>query len=195
MVLWHLPRTVANVAHGLSRRQPAHAAKSKPVGIQTPHTYTARTNPLTDVDLFGHMNNAAYLVHAEMARWNLTAELGLLSYVARRRLAFLVVHNAVLYRRPIGPLERFTISTQLADWGAREAVFLHTFRDGRERLAAQVVCRAVFREMSGSHAFVAPASILADSIGYDASTPPASQPFAAVLKASSALNTEMRAQE
>ena len=41
-------------------------------GYSNPHIYESKCG-IFDIDIFGHMNNAAYLNHAEYARWELTA--------------------------------------------------------------------------------------------------------------------------
>ena len=95
MVLIHLPRVAASIASGLLT---PFAPASTRLAISSPHIYRARAG-VFDVDQFGHMNNAAYLVHCEMARWQLSAASGLLARAAKRKMIFLVGATAVRYRR------------------------------------------------------------------------------------------------
>lgn len=191
-MLIHLSRTLANVLHGYVHRVKPGTAKALMPALtpDKPHVYRARC-ALADVDLFAHMNNSAYLVHAEMARWNVTTMLGLLPYIAKRRLAFLVVHNSAIYKKPIAPLQEFRIDTVLADWSDREAVFLHTFRDTQERLLAQIVCRAVFRELGPGGKFCSAEEIVSEGLGVELGSP-AALCSDAVLSASRVLNLAMR---
>ena len=60
-----------------------------------PHVYTARCSLLLDTDVYAHMNNASYLVHCELARWQMGAETGALRTMASEGLAFVVGSVAV----------------------------------------------------------------------------------------------------
>ena len=73
MGLIHIPRVLANAARGFFRR----GEHSPTMGITTPHIYQARAG-IWDVDIYAHMNNAAFLTHSELARWQLSASGGLL---------------------------------------------------------------------------------------------------------------------
>lgn len=82
-------------------------------GLDVPHVYTARVNALLDIDQYLHMNNAATLVHLEMARWEMGIAAGLSTQLLRDGIAFLVASNVVRYRRPLLPLQRFEVHSQL----------------------------------------------------------------------------------
>eukprot|EP00965_Chrysotila_dentata_P155319 5131203-Pleurochrysis_carterae.AAC.3 len=94
------------------------------------------------------MNNAAYLVHCEMARWELSAASGLLGVCMQKRGAFLVATSAVRYRRPISPMQRFEVHTSLAQCDERTVVFDHAFV-AEGQVHARAVCRAVVKSPSG----------------------------------------------
>ena len=60
-MLIHVPRVLWTVTRGaLLKQQPL-------AGLGNTHVYTARVNPLLDVDQFAHMNNASYAVHFEVS--------------------------------------------------------------------------------------------------------------------------------
>ena len=64
----HTPRTFIAVGKGLARRQSAGASASLGgMGAEHPYVSTGRAG-LFDTDYLMHMNNAAYLSHAEYAR-------------------------------------------------------------------------------------------------------------------------------
>jgi acyl-CoA thioesterase FadM len=52
---------------------------------------------------FGHLNNAAYLTHAELARWQMLAYAGLFPHMTRTSTHLVVAGTTVRYRREIKP--------------------------------------------------------------------------------------------
>lgn len=77
MGIVHIPRTIAAIVRGITKRRlsPLSEKEKSLVGVginNPPHIYTSRAG-LFDVDLMFHMNNASYLTHAELARWEWTA--------------------------------------------------------------------------------------------------------------------------
>jgi hypothetical protein len=100
-----IPRVVTAIARGYwQRRTPV----DKLVGISAPHVLDRRCG-LWDVDVYGHMNNAAYLVHFEMARWNMAAQNGLLDWCVRERSAFIIGGLSLRFRKEIGPFQPFEV--------------------------------------------------------------------------------------
>lgn len=77
----HNTRIAGTVAMGLLRRK----TQPPPAGLGLPHVYRARAGFL-DLDGYLHLNNGAYLLHAELARWNWMAHAGLLPFVAKRKV-------------------------------------------------------------------------------------------------------------
>jgi hypothetical protein len=111
MGLVHVPRVIASVAKGFYRKG---IDKSVGFGLDNPHIYQARAG-LFDVDSFGHVNNAAYLTHAELARWEHSASNGLLNQMYNHGVGFYAVSTAVRYRRQIRPVFRkFQVDTTIA---------------------------------------------------------------------------------
>ena len=111
MAIIHTPRVLASLAKGLRKQ-----ASSKNVGIVAnhPHIYHARVG-LFDVDYLGHMNNAAFLSHAEYARWEMTAANGILPAMYNTSTDYMVSSASVRYRAQIRPLFRkFEVQSQVA---------------------------------------------------------------------------------
>jgi len=67
MVVVHAPRVALAILRG--RAQRARSSGDEGWGFFKPHVYSARAGVFFDIDGMGHMNNAAYLVHCELARW------------------------------------------------------------------------------------------------------------------------------
>ncbi|KAK1740815.1 hypothetical protein QTG54_008910 [Skeletonema marinoi] len=100
MGIIHIPRTVAASLRGVVKRKlsPLSDKDISLVGtIDVPHIYTSRAG-IFDVDLMGHMNNASYLNHAELARWEWSAFGGSLAQAFKTRSFFIVTASM------IGPL-------------------------------------------------------------------------------------------
>lgn len=182
----HSARIAGTVAMGLARRR----ASPPPPGLALPHVYSARAGWL-DLDPYLHLNNTAYLLHAELARWNLFAYSGLLAFVARRRLVFLVTNSAISYRSPIGPWKPFEVHTQLAEVDERQITLMHTFvtKSGR-RVAHNVVSARVMDASTGS--LLEPMSLLVEAAGHVPPEPELSEDEVEVLYRFRELSTAMR---
>jgi acyl-CoA thioesterase FadM len=74
------------------------------LGLVDPHKYRSRAG-LIDY-AFGHLNNAAYLYHAEYARWSMMAENGWLNAMIKHRTLQVVVAQSCRYRAEIKPFFR-----------------------------------------------------------------------------------------
>ncbi|GAX11997.1 hypothetical protein FisN_8Lh091 [Fistulifera solaris] len=144
MGLIHTPRVLFSLVKGLVKRQ---SSPERNVGLTDAHIYTARAG-LFDVDYLGHLNNAAYLSHAELARWEMTSHNGLLSAMMKNNIAFLVAGSAVRYRREIRPVFcRFQIETTVAGLDDNNNIWImQNFRyptQGQDRILAQVLIRGM----------------------------------------------------
>ena len=138
MGIIHIPRVIAAIARGQYRRrrlvqklqlqdnnnESNTTANQRHVynqdfvgsgfGLSNPHVYNGRCGIL-DIDIFGHMNNASYLSHAEYARWDCTAYNGLMETMLSTRTMFIVASSSIKYRREIKPLfKQFVLHTYIA---------------------------------------------------------------------------------
>ncbi|KAJ1624310.1 HotDog domain-containing protein [Pavlovales sp. CCMP2436] len=169
-MLIHVPRVALAILRGRAQRAGASAG----VGFATPHVYTARAGLAFDTDFFGHMNNSAYLVHCELARWEMTAASGLLDYVLREKAAFIVGMTAIRYRREIKPLQRFEIHSQMVAHDDKWMTIEHQFRNpGSEDLLATTMVRACLKQKGGS---LSPRTMLRGLGIADADTAPEPRP-------------------
>lgn len=145
MGLVHTPRVLFSLVKGLVKRR---MYPEPNVGLgDVPHIYSARAG-LFDVDYLGHLNNAAYLNHAELARWEMTAYNGLLTAMMKNNVAFMVAGSVVRYRREIRPIFcRFQIETTVAGLDDTNNIWImQNFRypaKGQDRVLAQVLIRGI----------------------------------------------------
>lgn len=144
----HIPRVIASVGRGMLRGRSA-PQRAREVGLRfdDPHVYRARAG-LFDVDYLGHMNNAAYLAHAEFARWEMCAANGMMAHMFQEREAFLVASVVVRYRREMKPLFRkFQVDSNICSLDERNIWMLQNFRypgqGGVHKIRAQVLLKAV----------------------------------------------------
>ena len=100
-----------------------------------------------DVDYLGHMNNASSLTHAEYARWNWTAQTGMLRRLMKADTHFMVTSAAVRFRRQIRPFGRkFEVQTKLEAIDDDTFWVYQTFRYpelNNDRIRTQVVIKGV----------------------------------------------------
>jgi len=141
MLFVHIPRVLWSVGRG-SLRSPVA------VGLPgRPHVYRARVNALLDIDQFGHMNNAAYAVHFEMARWEMGAASGLVTHTLRHKIAFIVASVALRFRRELKPLQAFEIHSECVCADDKGMHLLQLCREpGGGRVMAGSMSRAVLRK-------------------------------------------------
>ena len=129
MGIIHIPRTIAASLRGVVKRKlsPLSDKDISLVGtIDVPHIYTSRAG-IFDVDLMGHMNNASYLQHAELARWEWSAFGGSLVQAFKTQSFFIVTASMIRFRREIVPFKRFDIETRLVGLDARNLWVYQTF--------------------------------------------------------------------
>lgn len=167
MGLVHTPRVIYSCGRGLWRRfrskgtwNPGHG-----VGPQHAHIYRARVG-LFDIDYVGHMNNAAYLSHAEFARWEMGAESGMLQKMAKDKIFFILAGNFLRYRKEISPLFRsFVVETYISAIDERNLWFSHNFRYSEtDRMLAEILVQCVV--VRGGKV-LNPGEFLVQECGYD----------------------------
>jgi acyl-CoA thioesterase FadM len=147
----HIPRTIAAIVRGMTKRRlsPLSDNEKSLVGVglnNPPHIYSSRAG-LFDVDLMFHMNNASYLTHAELARWEWTAFGGTLAESMRSSSPFIVSASFIRFRREVPPLKKFDIETRLVNIDDRHLWVYQTFHHNkgseRGKILAQVFTQGV----------------------------------------------------
>ena len=86
---WRMPTTTTTTSATKATQGEEAESNPVPVGLDrnNPHLYYSRAG-LFDVDIYNHMNNAAYLTHAELARWEWSATTGFLDSQVKSQSAF-----------------------------------------------------------------------------------------------------------
>lgn len=95
---------------------------------------------LTDVDMFGELNNARYLSYMELGRWDYSWRVGFVALMRRRRWGVAVGGASIRYRRRIPLFARFRLTTQVICHDGRWFYFLHEFH-ARERICASALLK------------------------------------------------------
>jgi YbgC/YbaW family acyl-CoA thioester hydrolase len=85
---------------------------------------------ITDLDIYGELNNARYLTLMEIARWDMAVRTGLLEVTRRHRWGFVVAGCSIRYRKRLTLGQRFEMRTRLAGTDERwfymeQSVFRH----------------------------------------------------------------------
>lgn len=145
MGIVHIPRTAAAVAKGLIKRyqSPLPEQAKSLIGIGSknpPHIYSSRAG-LFDVDLMFHMNNASYLTHAELARWEWTAFGGTLAANLKTKSYFIVTASMIRWRREIAPFQKFEIETRLGAVDDRNLWIYQTFHHSKDEERGKVMAQ------------------------------------------------------
>lgn len=106
----------------------------KPVpgrGMLDPSVTEMRVH-LGDLDILWHVNNGTYLQMADVARWNLLADLGGMARLSKRRWYPVVAASTVKYRRSLQLGQRFRITTRVLGWDERVVYLEQVFSRGAE---------------------------------------------------------------
>jgi acyl-CoA thioester hydrolase len=83
------------------------------------HRYVRLINE-TDLDLFGHVNNAAYLAILEEARWDLITQRGYgLDRIKKLGQGPTILEIQIKYLRELTNRESVTIETELSDYSGK----------------------------------------------------------------------------
>ncbi|OEU09033.1 Thioesterase/thiol ester dehydrase-isomerase, partial [Fragilariopsis cylindrus CCMP1102] len=149
MAILHTPRTLISIGRGLLRRRQRLASinqqsNANNIADSNPHIYKNKPSKLFDVDYLGHMNNAAYLAHAEYARWEWTAEIGALQTMYKNNINFIATSVSIRYRKEILMNNQFEIHSILKSITERHLYMYQTFRSVTNgRILAQVIVQAV----------------------------------------------------
>mmetsp|Transcript_132079 Transcript_132079/g.196765 ORF Transcript_132079/g.196765 Transcript_132079/m.196765 type:complete len:210 (+) Transcript_132079:153-782(+) len=166
MTIVHTPRVIASVVRGLRNRSQSH---QQHVGLtpSNPHKYQSRVG-VFDIDYLGHLNNAAFLSHAEYARWEMTAANGLLQAMYNSDTHFMVTSSSCRYRAQVRPLfKRFEVHSVVGGMDDKNLWIYQTFRypnKGDDRVRAQILVKGVTARKGK---VVDPREFLVQEAGFD----------------------------
>jgi|TARA_B100000795_G_C22562969_1_gene347087 acyl-CoA thioesterase FadM len=105
---------------------------------------------LRDIDFFGHMNNAIYFRHFELARWELLPRTGLLQHAIKENWMFLAVEQDAKYLKMVRPFQQFECRSTIEVADGKWLDFKHSIwsMDGKIKYSEGTV-RAVVKRSSG----------------------------------------------
>ncbi len=107
--------------------------------------------------MFLHMNNASYIRVAELARWRLLPQTGILPKTISEGWLFLAVEQTATYAKPIMPFQRYEVETTLTSHQDKWLMYEHKFvqckdkvKEGKEPVVyATIKLRAVLKRADG----------------------------------------------
>lgn len=132
----------------------------------------------TDLDVNLHMNNARYLALMDLGRADLMLRLGVLWETLRRRWGPVLASVAITFRRPLDPMQRFTLHTRIVAWDER-----WIFLEQRFERAGDTVARAFVKSTFVAPAGRVPTSRVMALVGTDLAAPPMPEPLRAWVEA------------
>lgn len=111
----------------------------------------------TDIDTYLHINNSKYLHIAELARWRVFPQSGLLQESISKGMMFLAVEQSIVYLKPIFPFQKYIVRTRVSVKDDKWMMYYHTFEqhpdlvvDGKSPVEyAKIELKAVLKEKNG----------------------------------------------
>ncbi|MDO8107972.1 acyl-CoA thioesterase [Isoptericola sp. b441] len=94
---------------------------------------------LTDLDIYLHVNNGAYLQMMDVARTNYLADLGAFGTLRARGWYPVVAASTMTYKRSLRLGERFEIATRVLSWDHRVIYLEQVFRRSDAHVARGLV--------------------------------------------------------
>ena len=119
-------------------RSIAVSKRRSPVGIWDRSDLPMRVR-LGDIDLLGHMNNSAYLVAFDLARFDLIHRSGFWPKIRAQKIYAVVAAQTITYRKSLKWRQRYTVETRIAGVDDRSTYFQHRVVVGGEIYAEGVV--------------------------------------------------------
>jgi hypothetical protein len=80
---------------------------------------------LSDVDMWGHMNNCKYYERCENGRFEMLMRSGLHDYMASKKYHAGLAGCLLRFRRELRPLQKFHVCTRIVGWDSRSFFFEH----------------------------------------------------------------------
>jgi acyl-CoA thioesterase FadM len=85
-----------------------------------------------DMDVWGHMNNAAYPRVAELASWQLLPQINFASKAMKNGWALVVTEQKIVYKKSIRPFQRYEILTNVSMHDNKWLTYRHIFRQHKD---------------------------------------------------------------
>ncbi|MDA8594523.1 thioesterase family protein [Candidatus Poseidoniaceae archaeon] len=127
--------------------------------------YTTYRPLIGDLDVYPEVNNGRHFVLFDLARYDLAFTIGLVKYVRKNRLAFVVGGSSIRYRKRLAPFRKVRIRTQLVGMDDKFFYFQHTTEQAGAVCSSALVRTAL--RMKGGTAL--PMEVMT-ALGFEANT-------------------------
>lgn len=97
----------------------------------------------TDCDINFHMNNGRYLSFMDLGRLHLTAQIGLLPIVVRKRWMPVLAAAEITFIRQLAPFQQFDLVTRVVTWDEKYAYMEQRF-ESTGTLCAHAFVKGLF---------------------------------------------------
>jgi len=117
---------------------------------------------LGDLDVYPEVNNGRHFVLFDIARYELAFSIGLVRYVRKHKLAFVVGGSSIRYRKRVRPFRKAIIRTQLVGLDEKFFYFQQSIEQGGS-VCSSALMRVGLRRKGGT---AEPSEVMSD-LGYD----------------------------
>lgn len=97
----------------------------------------------TDCDINFHMNNGRYLSFMDLGRLHMTAQIGLLPIIARKRWMPVLAAAEINFIRQLAPFQKFDLVTRVVTWDEKYAYMEQRF-ESNGTLCAHAFVKGLF---------------------------------------------------
>ena len=117
---------------------------------------------VTDIDIFGELNNARQLAYFELGRWDYSQRVGFIPLMRKKRWGLVVGGASVRYRRRVPFWSLFTVSTSMLCHDSRWFYFLQEIHRGEEICSSSLMKAGVT-----GHSGLVDATEVVQAMGHD----------------------------
>ena len=122
----------------------------KPTPLTKTEVYTSRVR-LSDVDVFGVVNNSKYFKIAERARFDLCGKKGILSKVFHSGYTPVLAGAVVRFRRSLRPFQKYFVESKIIHCDEKYIYISQSIKDSKSNsLYFIMLCRVAFVGRKGS---------------------------------------------
>ena len=115
---------------------------------------------ITDIDIFGELNNAHYFHYMDLGRWDYSLRVGFVGLMRKKKWGIAVGGAIIRYRRRIPFLKKFTLTTSMLCHDQRWFYFLQETHS-RGKICSSALIKAGVTSKDGLVA----ATEVADTLG------------------------------
>ncbi len=101
-----------------------------------------------DLDINFHMNNGRYLTICDLTRVDMFIRTGLARTMIKEKWIPVIAEHTMTYKRPLKPLQRYTVSMEVTSWDEKAFHMKHLFMVG-DKLMAEGTSQGVILSKQG----------------------------------------------